>query len=111
MSKRAIHPLNDYVLVQRDAAKERTESGLYIPDNAKEKVNIGIVQAVGRGKALESGKLREPSSTLVKGAKVIFGKYAGQEFELDGEKGLLLLREDEILGVLVEFDESGKRVT
>jgi chaperonin GroES len=101
---RKITPMNDCVLVRRETAKEQTPGGLYIPDNAREKMHFGTVLEVGPGKVLDSGKLREPR--LQKAQQVIFGKYAGQEFELDGEKGLLLLREDEILGVLSQ-EQSG----
>jgi len=96
---KTILPMNDYVLVRRDAAKAETPGGLIIPANAQEKMHFGTVVAVGRGK-VEAGKLQEPQ--VKKGDAIVFGKYAGQEFELDGEKGLLFLRESEILGVLEE---------
>lgn len=94
-----IVPMNDCVLVRRDAAKTETAGGLIIPANAQEKMHFGTVIAVGRGK-LEGGRLHEPQ--VKTGDAVVFGKYAGQEFELDGEKGLLFLRESEILGVVEE---------
>jgi chaperonin GroES len=92
-----IRPLYDRVVVRRVAEEARTASGLYIPEQAKEKPAQGEVLAIGKGRRLESGELI-PLETAV-GDKVLFGKYSGTEIEFDGEK-LLILREDEILGVV-----------
>lgn len=90
-----IAPNNDYVLIQRKEAQTQTDGGLIIPDTAKEKMNRGVVLAVGPGQFLLNGNRAEP---LVRtGSVVIFGKHAGTEFEHDGQKGLLLLRDNEIL--------------
>lgn len=93
-----ITPVGDLVLVQREEQDERTSGGIFIPANAREKLNIGKVLAVGRGKVLDSGKVVEP--TVKAGDRVVFGKYAGQEFEREGQKNLLFLRADELHGIL-----------
>lgn len=92
-------PLGDRVLVKRNPEMERTESGLYIPPTAQEKPQAATVIAIGIGKVLDNG---EVVALAVKvGDEILFGKYAGNEFKLDGEDHLIL-REDEILGVLEE---------
>lgn len=92
-----IRPLQDRVIVKRVAEEEKTKGGIIIPDSAKEKPVEGQVIAVGRGKVLEDGSLRELD--VKKGDRVLFGKYAGTEVKLDGEEHLIL-REDDILGVI-----------
>lgn len=92
-----IEPLYDCVLVQREVETDRTPGGIFIPDTAKEKLNRGTVLAVGKGKVLDSGKLREPH--VKAGETVVFLKTAGQEVEV-GEKKVLLVREEQILGIL-----------
>ena len=90
-------PLADRVLVKRLDKEEKTAGGIIIPDAAKEKPQEGEVIAVGNGKVLDSGEARPLD--LKKGDKVLFGKYSGSEIKIDGEEHLIL-REDEILGVL-----------
>jgi chaperonin GroES len=92
-----IRPLQDRVIVKRVAEETKTKGGIIIPDSAKEKPVEGLVIAVGRGKILEDGKLRELD--VKKGDRVLFGKYAGTEIKIDGEEALIL-REDDILGVI-----------
>ena len=92
-----IRPLYDRVVVRRVVEEERSKGGLFIPEQAKEKPAQGEVLAVGKGRRLESGELIALETAV--GDKVLFGKYSGTEIELDGEK-LLILREDEILGVV-----------
>ena len=95
-----IRPLYDRVVVKRlEEEEEKTSGGIYIPDTAKEKPQKGEVLAVGQGKRLDDGKL-VPLDVKV-GDKVLFGKYAGNEVKIDGEE-CLIMREDEILGVLEE---------
>ena len=77
--------------------KKKTTGGIIIPDTAKEKPQEGQVVAVGNGKRLEDGN-NQPLDLKV-GDKILFGKYAGSEIKLDGEEHLIL-REDEVLGVL-----------
>jgi len=92
-----IRPLQDRVLVKRVAEEERTKGGIFIPDTAKEKPMEGKVIAVGNGKILENGTKVTPE--VKSGDKILFGKYAGTEVKIDGEEHLIL-REDDILGVL-----------
>jgi chaperonin GroES len=92
-----IKPLQDRVLVKRLEAEEKTASGLYIPDSAKEKPQEGEVIAVGPGKYLDNGNKLE--LTVKVGDKVLFSKYAGNDIKLDGEE-YLIMREDDILGII-----------
>jgi chaperonin GroES len=92
-----IRPLADRVIVRRIKEEEKTKGGLYIPDTAKEKPVEGNVVAVGNGKVLEDGTVRRLD--VKEGDRVLFGKYSGNEVKIEGEDHLIL-REDEILGVL-----------
>ncbi len=92
-----IRPLFDRVLVRRVEEPQRTKSGLYLPDTAKEKPVQGEVLAVGQGRIQDDGKTVPLS--VKEGDRIVFGKYAGTEVKVDGEE-LLILREDDILGVL-----------
>jgi chaperonin GroES len=92
-----IRPLHDLVVVKRVEEKENMQGGLYIPDSAKEKPQEGEVVAVGQGKRLENGKT--VALDVKAGDRILFGKYSGNEIKIDGED-LLIMREDEILGVL-----------
>jgi chaperonin GroES len=92
-----IRPLQDRVIVKRVAEEQKTKGGIIIPDSAKEKPVEGQIIAVGRGKILDDGKLRELD--VKKGDRVLFGKYAGTEIKIEGED-FLILREDDILGVI-----------
>jgi chaperonin GroES len=92
-----IRPLQDRVIVKRLKEEEKTKGGLYIPDSAKEKPVEGTVVAVGNGKALEDGTVRKLD--VKEGDRVLFGKYSGNEVKIDGEEHLIL-REDDILGVI-----------
>ena len=92
-----LRPLHDRVLVRRIEQSEQMRGGLYIPDTAKEKPQEAEVVAAGNGKLLDNG---ERAAIEVKsGDKILFGKYSGSEIKIDGEE-YLILREDEILGVL-----------
>jgi len=92
-----IRPLYDRVVVKRVEDKENMQGGLYIPDTAKEKPQEGEVMAVGHGKRLEDGKL-VPLEVKV-GDRILFGKYSGNDIKLDNEE-FMIMREDEILGIL-----------
>lgn len=92
-----IKPLEDRVLVKPIENESKTASGLYLPESAKEKPVRGKVVSTGPGKRLENGKRAEMS--VKAGATVVYGKYAGSEVEIKGEKHLIL-RESELLGVL-----------
>jgi chaperonin GroES len=92
-----IRPLYDRIVVKRIEQQEQMHGGLYIPDTAKEKPQEGEVVAVGKGKRLEDGKVI-PLDVAV-GDRILFGKYSGSDIKLEGEE-LLIMREDEVLGIL-----------
>ncbi|RME52093.1 MAG: co-chaperone GroES [Deltaproteobacteria bacterium] len=92
-----VRPLQNRVLVKRRVKEERTKSGIYIPDTAKEKENEGLVVAVGPGKRLEDGTLRPVG--VKEGDIVLFEKYAGTEIKIDGVEHVIL-RDDDILGIV-----------
>ena len=87
-----IKPLADRVLIKPAAAEERTAGGIIIPDTAKEKPLQGEVLAVGNG-------TKDEEMTLKAGDRVLYGKYAGTEVELDGEK-YMIMRQSDVLAVL-----------
>lgn len=91
-------PLHDRVLVKRIEEEEQVRGGIIIPDSAREKPQEGQVIAIGTGKLLENGTRIEPGVQV--GDKVLFGKYSGTEIKVDDED-YLIMREDEILGVVV----------
>ena len=82
-----IKPLADRVLVEPAEAEQKTASGIIIPDNAKEKPLRGEVLAVGQG-------TKDEQMVLKVGDQVLYGKYAGTELELDGEKYLIMRQSD-----------------
>jgi chaperonin GroES len=92
-----LRPLQDRILIKRIEEKETVKGGIIIPDTAKEKPQEGEVVAVGHGKKTEDGKLI-PLDVKV-GDRVLFGKYSGNDIKIDDHE-YLILREDEILGVL-----------
>jgi len=94
-----IRPLHDRLIVRRDQAKNQTEGGIYIPDNAKEVPIQGEVLAVGTGRVAEDGTVRPLA--VKAGDLVLFSKYAGTEIPLLGEN-CIMLREEDVLGVIVE---------
>jgi len=92
-----IRPLYDRIVVKRIEDKETMQGGLYIPDSAKEKPQEGEVVAVGKGKRLEDGKVI--ALDVKPGDRILFGKYSGSDIKIDGEE-YLIMREDEVLGIL-----------
>jgi chaperonin GroES len=92
-----IRPLQDRIVVKRLAEEEKTTGGIIIPDSAKEKPVEGEVIAVGNGKFSDEGALRPLD--VKKGDRVLFGKYSGSEIKIDGVEHLIL-REDEVLGII-----------
>ena len=93
-----VRPLHDRLIIERiEDDTEQKIGGIIIPDTAKEKPQQGKVIAVGKGKVKEDGTITPVDVSA--GDKVLFGKYSGQEIKLDGEE-YLIMREDEILGVL-----------
>ena len=93
----SVRPLYDRVVIQRVEETTRSKGGLFLPETAKEKPLEGVVLAVGQGKLLDDGSVRKLQ--VKKGDRVVFGRYAGTEIQMDGEERLVL-REDEIFGIV-----------
>ncbi|MFI3333548.1 MAG: co-chaperone GroES [Rikenellaceae bacterium] len=87
-----VKPLSDRVLVQANKAEEKTAGGLFIPDTAKEKPLSGKVVAVGPGTS-------EITMEVSVGDEVLYGKYAGQELNIDGED-YLIMKQSDILAII-----------
>lgn len=92
-----IRPLHDRVIVKREDEEEKTKGGIIIPDTAKEKPVEGKVVAVGDGKVADDGK--KISLEVKAGDKVLFGKYAGTEIQIEGEEHIIM-REDDIIAIV-----------
>lgn len=90
-------PLHDRVLIKRLEEERKTASGIVIPDTAAEKPDQGEILAVGKGKILENGEVRNLDVKV--GDRVLFGKYSGQTVKVDGVE-LLVMREEDIMGVV-----------
>ena len=97
MAKSKIRPLQDRLIVERLESEEKTASGLYIPETAKEKPQQGRVVSVGKGRVREDGTIQPLD--LKSGDKILFGKYSGTEIKLDGNE-YLIMREEDVLGVV-----------
>src|SRR5580692_1143770 len=101
-----IRPLHDRIVVKRiEESAEKTASGLYIPDSAKEKPQEGEVIAVGNGKRNDKGEL--VALDVKAGDRILFGKYSGSDIKIDGNE-YLIMREDEVLGVLEGASKKAK---
>ena len=101
-----IKPLHDRVIIRRiEDSTDKTAGGLFIPDTAKEKPQEGEVIAAGEGKYKEDGTRQ--TLDVKAGDRVLFGKYSGSEIKLDGEE-FIIMREDEILGVISRAGEAAK---
>ena len=92
-----VRPLHDRLLIKRIEEKETVKGGIIIPDSAKEKPQEGEVIAVGKGKKTEDGKVIPLD--VKAGDRILFGKYSGTESKIE-EHEYLILREDEVLGVI-----------
>ena len=92
-----IRPVGDRVVVKAAAKEEVTRSGIVIPDTAKEKPQEGTVVAVGSGRVLANGD--RAALDVREGNRVLFAKYGGTEFKLEGEE-YLVLKENDILAIL-----------
>ena len=90
-------PLSDRIVVKPQAAEEKTASGIILPDTAKEKPQLGIVVAVGKGKMSDSGNMIKMDVKV--NDKVLYGKYSGTEITFEGDE-LLIMRESDILAIL-----------
>ena len=92
-----IRPLHDRVIVRRMEEERTSAGGIVIPDSATEKPAQGEVLAIGKGKILDNGDIRELDVKV--GDKVLFGKFSGNEVKVEGE-ALLVMREEDIMGVI-----------
>jgi chaperonin GroES len=92
-----LKPMLDRVIVKQTEAEEKTKSGIYLPESAKEKPTKGKIIAAGPGKADDNGKVHPLN--VKEGDVVWYGKYSGTDVEVNGEK-FVILRESDILGVL-----------
>ena len=92
-----VRPLHDRVIVKRVDEEEITKGGIIIPDTAKAKPVEGEIVAVGDGKVADDGK-KIPLEVKA-GDKVLFGKYAGTEIQIEGEE-TLIMREDDIIAIV-----------
>ena len=103
-----VRPLHDRVLIKRIEEQETIRGGIIIPDTAKEKPQEGEVVAVGTGKRLENGTVIPLE--VKEGDRVLFGKYSGTEIKVEDNE-YLILREDEILGILATAGKAaGKEI-
>jgi len=103
-----IRPLYDRIVVKRIEEKETKVGGLFIPDSAKEKPQEGEVVAVGQGKRTEDGKLIPLD--VKAGDRILFGKYSGSDIKIDGNE-YLIMREDEVLGILDAAPVAAKKAS
>jgi chaperonin GroES len=92
-----VKPLDDRVVVKPVEAEEKTAGGIVLPDTAKEKPQKGSVVAVGPGKLLDSGK--RIAVAVKKGDVVLYGKYSGSDFKIEGDE-YKILHETDILGIV-----------
>lgn len=97
MAKLKVRPLGEKVLVKRVEAEDKTAGGIVLPDTAKEKPKRGMVQAVGDGKLLDTGK--RSALQVKKGDQVLFSSYAGTEIKVDSEE-YLIMDESDILAIV-----------
>ena len=93
-----IQPLGDRVIVKPLEAEEKTKGGIVLPDTAKEKPQEGKVLAVGKGKTLDNGEVK--ALELKEGDRILYGKYSGTEITTKEGEELLIMREDDVLGVI-----------
>lgn len=93
----SVKPLEDRILIKPIEPENKTASGIYLPESAKERPMQGKVVAVGPGKLLDNGERVAPS--VKKGDTVVYGKYAGTEIEIK-QVPHLIMRESELLGVI-----------
>ena len=101
-----IRPLHDRIIIQRLDEGEQRVGGIIVPDTAREKPQQGKVIAAGTGKIRDDGT-RQPVDVKV-GDCILFGKYAGQEIKVGGED-YLIIREDEVLGILGDDDATTRK--
>ena len=101
-----LRPLGDRVVVKPVEREERTKSGIVLPDTAKEKPQEGIVEAVGTGRLLDNGT-KVPMELQV-GDKILYAKYAGNEFKVE-EIEYLIISEKDVLAIVAANGKSKKK--
>ena len=101
-----LRPLGDRVVLKPVEREEKTKSGIVLPDTAREKPQEGIVEAVGTGRILDNGQ-KVPMELTV-GDKVLYAKYAGNEFKLE-EIEYLIISEKDVLAVVGANGKSKKK--
>lgn len=92
-----VRPLDDRLIIKPNEAEDKTKTGIYLPEGAKEKPMMGKVLAAGPGKLNDEGV--RGAMSVKAGDTVVYGKYAGTEIELNGDK-CMIVRESELLGVV-----------
>ena len=92
-----LKPLHDRVLVERVGQEDKTKGGIIIPDTAQEKPMEGKVLAAGSGARNENGQV--VALDVIKGDRILFGKWSGTEVKIDG-KELLIMKESDIMGII-----------
>lgn len=97
-AKTSVRPLHDRIIVKRDEAESKTESGIYLPEGSKDRPKTGVIQAVGDGALNKDDGTRVPL-TVKAGDRVIFSSYAGTEVKIDNQE-LLIMSEEDILAVI-----------
>ncbi len=97
-TKTNIRPLHDKILVRRDEAQGVTDSGIFLPEGAKDKPKTGIVEAVGDG-ALNTDTGERVPLTIQAGDRIIFSSYSGTEVKFNDEE-MLIMSEDEVLAII-----------
>ena len=93
-----VRPLGDKIIIKRAESQDRTDSGIFLPESAKDKPKEGKVLALGNG-LLNKDTGEYMPFTVKKGDRVLFTSYGGTEIKIDGED-LLILTEDDVLGVI-----------
>src|ERR1700716_3195548 len=102
-----LRPLGDRVVLKPVEREEKTKSGIVLPDTAKEKPQEGLVEAVGTGRILDNGT-KIPLELKV-GDRVLYAKYAGNEFKLDDNVEYLVISEKDVLAVLGSGNGKSKK--
>lgn len=97
MATTNIKPLHDRIIVKRLPQEVKTSGGIIIPDTAKEKPQKGKVVSTGKGRVNDEGKVLPLE--VKPGDEVLFGKYSGTEFKMDGDE-YLMMREEDIYGIV-----------
>src|SRR5580658_2285872 len=104
-----IRPLYDRCVIKRiEGDAEKTSGGLFIPESAKEKPQEGEVFAIGKGKRLEDGKV--VALDVQVGDRILFGKYSVSDITIEGTE-YMIMREDEILGILDQQPVAAKKAS